>query len=232
MLLKLHDGQNTDTLRLILVGEPAVGKSTFVEVLQTARYADKLPVTVAFDLKPLRVQIRSRRLPETKIRVHLFDMAGMERTRATMPNLFHHINGVIFAYDLSRPRQTLLPIFQKPNSDEMSWLEEVWKFSPNPHKLKFALIGFKRDLLNTADPDSGELKALKEMEEAAMKAIGTEIHHRCSSKVDGHEQLESVIATYLVSLINDIDLMLAPNVPPRNLTPATPSSNNKTGCCQ
>jgi small GTP-binding protein len=124
-------------LKLILCGEPAVGKTSLIK-----RYVDH---SFTADYKPVMgVDITSKDVKleedgrEATISIH--DLGGQRRWDAFRDRFYKGAHLAMFVYDLTRP-ETLDNLVQK-------WIPEFLEYAPTKedHGQKFLLVGNKADL--------------------------------------------------------------------------------------
>ena len=123
-------------LKLILCGDPAVGKTSLIK-----RYVDH---TFTADYKPVMgVDITSKdvRLDdgrEATISIH--DLGGQRRWDAFRDRFYRGAHLAMFVYDLTRT-ETLDNLVEK-------WISEFLEYAPvkEDHSQKFLLVGNKADL--------------------------------------------------------------------------------------
>ncbi|MFW9995279.1 MAG: Rab family GTPase [Candidatus Odinarchaeota archaeon] len=120
-------------LKLLLLGEPQVGKSSlivryiqnrFTEDYKTSLGADFMAKTLVFDEKT----------PTKNINLQIWDIAGQSKFSAFRKLYYTGVAGVLLVYDISKV-DTLKKLVE--------WNDDVKSFSPNAIKV---LIGNKSDL--------------------------------------------------------------------------------------
>ena len=118
------------TLKIVIVGDSQVGKSSIL-----MRFADDLfdshkPCTVGFDFKLKKVTIDG----ET-VKLSCWDTAGQERFQTLTPAYYRGALGIIVVYDISNQRSFL---------NVEKWLTEAYRYVTND-KVTVMIIGNKKD---------------------------------------------------------------------------------------
>lgn len=118
------------TLKILIIGESFVGKSSLLIAYTDDTFSDDVGATIGVDFKTKKIKIDGN-----LINLAIWDTAGSERFRALTPNFYRGAHGVIFVYDVTA-RKT----FEKLNS----WLDEVNAYADKPNIVKM-LVGNKID---------------------------------------------------------------------------------------
>ncbi|XP_004412014.1 PREDICTED: EF-hand calcium-binding domain-containing protein 4B [Odobenus rosmarus divergens] len=97
--------------KIVLVGNSAVGKTSFLRRFCEERFAPGLAATVGIDY-----QVKMVRVDDSSVALQLWDTAGQERYRCITQQFFRKADGVIVMYDVTA-RQSFLSVRQ--------WLSSV-----------------------------------------------------------------------------------------------------------
>jgi len=117
------------TFKILLLGDPAVGKTSLVQRFLHGKFTKDYITTVG--MEPYNHYLD---LEDKKILLNLWDIAAGSLFTSIRNLFFKGAKGALIAFDLTR-RDTFENI--------EVWFDEVSKFSPN---LKFILVGNKNDL--------------------------------------------------------------------------------------
>ncbi|CAH8509420.1 unnamed protein product [Schistosoma turkestanicum] len=127
----------TKRIKIILVGNSNVGKSSLVQSFTKKSGDNESVSTVGTDLK-----LHEMRLNGELIKLYIWDTAGTERFKNHMcPSYFRHAQGALIVYDISCPKS-----FEELNS----WIKMIEQHSGS--RLIKVIIGNKTDLPARAIP--------------------------------------------------------------------------------
>ncbi|CAE7315310.1 hypothetical protein FNF27_02783 [Cafeteria roenbergensis] len=120
-------------IKLLLVGEAGVGKSSILLRFTEDAFDDGQAATIGVDFKVKTVTVGRKR-----VKVTIWDTAGQERFRTLTSSFYRGAHGVLLVYDVTQPET-----FEKLEH----WLGEIDGFSADggAHVAKL-LIGNKSDL--------------------------------------------------------------------------------------
>lgn len=117
-------------IRLVIVGEPCVGKSTVIQRYSKGDFIPHYISTIGVDFfsKVLNVDGKN-------IKIQVWDTAGQERFRTITKSYYRKTAGIILMFDVSK----------EESFDKLSyWLADIEKFKEPSAKV--LLIGNKSDL--------------------------------------------------------------------------------------
>jgi len=117
-------------LKLLLVGDSSVGKTSLLLRYTQGDFKDAVRNTVGVDLKVKMVNFRGK-----KLKLTIWDTAGQERFRTLTSAYYRGAHGIVLVYDISS-RQSF--------EDIKEWLKEVDVYSTNAEAVKM-LVGNKTD---------------------------------------------------------------------------------------
>lgn len=129
---KVVDGEDKlqDMLfKLIVIGEPSVGKSCMLVRAVKNEFKDEYEVTIGAEFNSLYFEIQSK-----KVQVQVWDTAGMEKFRSIIKVFFNGSQAAFIVYDITR-KET----FDKVDN-WVNMLQETT--TPN---IKIILVGNKKD---------------------------------------------------------------------------------------
>lgn len=121
------------TLKLLIIGESGVGKSSLLLRFTEDLFDPQLSATIGVDFKVKTISIEGN-----KTKLAIWDTAGQERFRTLTPSYYRGAQGAILVYDVSS-RET----FSKLDV----WLNELETFANKPDIVKM-LVANKIDKPN------------------------------------------------------------------------------------
>eukprot|EP01113_Clastostelium_recurvatum_P040306 TRINITY_DN625_c0_g1_i1.p1 TRINITY_DN625_c0_g1~~TRINITY_DN625_c0_g1_i1.p1 ORF type:complete len:230 (+),score=22.82 TRINITY_DN625_c0_g1_i1:80-691(+) len=117
-------------LKILLLGESGVGKSSLFSRFTTDQYTPSFMSTVGIDFKVQKTKIDGQ-----LVKLLIYDTAGQERYRAIAESYYRGANGVLLCYDVTNRTS-----FERVQS----WLMQLKNFAPP--ELIVILIANKTDL--------------------------------------------------------------------------------------
>ena len=124
------------TLKIILVGDCKVGKSTFFNKITNKEYKE-YKTTIGLDFKSF-IKMHDNKM----LKINLWDTAGQGRFRCIIKRYFENICGIILIFDLNN-----IDTF---NSTE-EWIFDFIRYNKCDHEHPIILIGNKNDLKCNVD---------------------------------------------------------------------------------
>ena len=118
------------TLKLMLIGEAAVGKSSIMYRYTMNSFKLNMLGTAGIDFKKKEVEI-----DDNKIKIILYDTAGHDRFRKIMKNHCKGANGIVLVYDIGE---------EKSIERLSSWMNDI-KENSDPD-VEVILVGNKADI--------------------------------------------------------------------------------------
>ena len=122
--------EHDEVFKILLIGDQAVGKTTFMVRFCEERFSAMYICTIGLNFKSRVVQCKGK-----SIKVNIFDPTGQERYRAVPRAFYSRANGVLLSFDL-----TSINSFQ----NIMSWVDEIDKSTE--YAVPKVLVGTKCDL--------------------------------------------------------------------------------------
>ena len=120
---------NEISLKIILVGDASVGKTSLLLRYIDNHFPDKHLSTVGVEYRMKNYEYRA-----FNIKLQIWDTAGQERFHSITTNYFHNADGILFVYDITEPRSF---------EGIKQWIIDSEKIGNNFEKL---LVGNKNDL--------------------------------------------------------------------------------------
>lgn len=169
-------------LKLILIGDPGVGKTSLIQQFVHSKFKHSYQVTIGLDVSSKDVELNTPNGKEIA-RLSISDIGGQERF-TTIRHLFYPgANLAMLVYDITRP--------QSLKNLELTWSKELEQYNPpkeNTIDVVKILIGNKSDLedLRSITPEEAD---------TASKAMGCSYHILASAKEnDNVEQAFTTLA--------------------------------------
>jgi len=129
----MEGDQILTTLKLLIIGESSVGKSSLLLRFTDDAFDPEQAATIGVDFKVKTINVNG-----DKIKLAIWDTAGQERFRTLTPSYYRGGQGAILVYDVTNRDS-----FQKVDN----WLNELETYSTN-HDLIKMLVGNKCDMLD------------------------------------------------------------------------------------
>ncbi|EDW00087.1 ras-related protein Rab-18A [Drosophila grimshawi] len=133
-------------IKLLIIGESGVGKSSLIRRFVENKFDDNHDVTIGMDFKSAVMCVDG-----TEYKVALWDTAGAERFRSLTPSFYRKALGAILVYDITC-RESLVKL--------EAWLAEVDSYSDNPN-IAIIVVGNKIDRERVVDREEGRKFARK-----------------------------------------------------------------------
>jgi len=124
------DEEILTTLKLLIIGESGVGKSSLLLRFTDDTFDPEQAATIGVDFK-----VKTLSVEGNKAKLAIWDTAGQERFRTLTPSYYRGAQGVILVYDVTT-RSSFLRLD--------AWLSELETFSTR-HDIVKMLIGNKID---------------------------------------------------------------------------------------
>lgn len=135
------------TLKILVIGESGVGKSSIILAFTTGDYNASFPATIGVDYKCKVMDVNGM-----KVKLGIWDTAGQERYRTLTSSFYREAHGAILVYDVSDPK-SLAKLHE--------WVEELQVYSTKKN-IVCLVVGNKIDKQNRAvSRESGKAFAQK-----------------------------------------------------------------------
>ncbi|XP_011187606.1 ras-related protein Rab-18 [Zeugodacus cucurbitae] len=121
---------NDRTIKLLIIGESGVGKSSLIRRFVEDKFDDNHDVTIGMDFKSKVINIDG-----LEYKLALWDTAGAERFRSLTPSFYRKALGAVLVYDITN-RESLTKL--------EAWLAELENYSDNPN-IATIVVGNKMD---------------------------------------------------------------------------------------
>ncbi|HEX2696364.1 MAG TPA: Rab family GTPase [Anaerolineales bacterium] len=135
---------NTRLLKVVFAGDGNVGKTSLIRSYTEGKFETSRVTTIGVDFHTHTVE-----LPEGKVRLSIWDMAGQERFEFLRSGFYPGSRAAALVYDVTAPESL----------DHLArWREEILKVVPNE---KFIVVGNKIDLDRAQKPQPAQAFANK-----------------------------------------------------------------------
>ena len=128
----INDG-NSEILiiKLLIVGDPGVGKSNFIYRYTKDKFSESNLSTVGFEANTKEIEITDK-----KVIVQLWDSAGQDKYKSITKNLFTRVQGIIILYDITNKKSFM---------NISNWINLIKETNDT---IPYVLAGNKCDLTN------------------------------------------------------------------------------------
>lgn len=126
-------------LKIIVVGEGGVGKTTFINRFANNKFVKDTKITIGAGFYSFHNEVYK----DTIIKLQVWDFGGEKRFRFILPSYCHGAHGVIFAFDLTRSSSLL---------NLSDWFDLVNKNTDGSSVV--LLVGTKADKLGEAGSEA------------------------------------------------------------------------------
>ncbi|XP_050680131.1 ras-related protein Rab-18-B [Leptidea sinapis] len=134
------------TLKILVIGESGVGKSSIILAFTTGDYNSSFPATIGVDYKCKVMEVNG-----VKVKLGIWDTAGQERYRTLTNSFYRDAHGAILVYDASEPK-TLAKLNE--------WVEELQVYSTKKN-IVCLVVGNKIDKPRMVSREAGQAFAQK-----------------------------------------------------------------------
>lgn len=185
----MAEAQEYDVLlKVLMIGDSDVGKSSILLRFTDDLYNDEQPVTIGVDFKIKMVEFGGK-----KVNLTIWDTAGQEKFRSLTSSYYRGTQGIILVYDVTR-RDSF-------NSLEI-WLNEIETYTTNPDVVKL-LVG------NKIDKDNREVSREEAAAFARSKAM---LFIECSAKT--RLGVQQAFEELVMKILETPTLLKNPNAKP------------------
>jgi len=124
-----NDNSDILIIKLLIVGDPGVGKSNFIYRYTKDQFSDNSLSSVGFESNSKEIDITDK-----KVIVQLWDSAGEDKFKSITKNLFSRVQGIIIVYDITNKKSFL---------SVSNWIKLINEENNN---IPYVLAGNKCDL--------------------------------------------------------------------------------------
>ena len=166
---------NTKILKMCMLGDGGVGKTTFIERIVSGKFNSNTKMTIGVDFQVIHKKIIRENMDPVNLTISVWDLGGEHQFRIILPSYITGANGGLLLFDAARYATT---------KDLHEWVE-LWR-NHTKKGTPLYLIASKMDKLepHRKYPLEREIELLK-------KRLQIETHFCISSKTG--ENIEEVI---------------------------------------
>lgn len=132
--------QDPVTLKILVIGESAVGKSCLLVRYTDNRFEESFVTTIGVDFKTKLLSIDNQ-----SVKMQIWDTAGQEQFKSITKAYFRGAHGILVVFDLTRRDTFIL---------SQSWIESIREGSSDP--IEIILVGNKCDLPRAVSEDEAK----------------------------------------------------------------------------
>ncbi|KAH0788386.1 small GTP-binding protein [Histomonas meleagridis] len=194
--------ENAPNIKLVLLGESTVGKTSIVNVVHGGEFIPDQTATIGacFHIKKMKIG-------DVALKLHIWDTAGQERFRSLAPMYYRDAQFALLVYSIDNPDSF--------NAIE-TWYRGLVDDCPEmPHVV---LIGNKVDLVDKRQVETEQGKELA----AKLNAKFYEV-----SAKENHDSINKMIE----EIAEDASKDLSPEPGPQNLVKNPQVRDKKNSCC-
>ena len=166
------DIKNYDrSIKVILIGDSNVGKTSIISRLVNNQYSDEYTPSISLEYNNHSIKINN-----FVIRMQIWDTAGQEKTNSIISNYYRSAEVAIFVYSINK--------LQSYNNIQ-EWYKELINENNDDNNVKKVLLGNKLDLEN-------ERKVEFETANSFAKANGFEVFAEITCKNDEGQNIYNI----------------------------------------
>uniref|UniRef100_A0A6B2LLC2 Uncharacterized protein n=1 Tax=Arcella intermedia TaxID=1963864 RepID=A0A6B2LLC2_9EUKA len=167
--------------KLVMVGEVGVGKSSLLLRYTDHTFTDQDIASIGADFK-VKHMVSHRK----KLKLQIWDTAGMEKFRLMTSSYFGGANGVVVVFDVTN---------RDSFANAERWIAEATNYSNQDQPLKYVFVGNKVDLVS----DKTKREVATSEGESLAKKYNNSTYFEASAKSNLHvDELFECLASQLV----------------------------------
>jgi small GTP-binding protein len=167
-----------DRLRLIVVGDSGVGKTSVILRYTKGLTAGMMAPTVGVDCRSAVCE-----LAKIQYRLEIWDTAGQERYRSFAASYFRQADGVMLFYSVT----------SRQSFENLSYWKQLVDSSKSADNVPVIILGNKSDMVEVRDIDPGE-------GESRAQSLGCEFLETSALTGEGVEQAFEAITKTIITM--------------------------------
>jgi len=131
---------SNNIVKIILVGNRNVGKSSILYRYCENRFKNNIPATIGIDLKIKEIQLKTQEMlgnEDGKLIMQIWDTSGNEKFRSIILTYFRSAKVVVFVYDQNNKQSFI---------DLSNWIDIVRQETSNNHNIAIIIVASKCEL--------------------------------------------------------------------------------------
>jgi small GTP-binding protein len=133
---------NEELLKILVIGESAVGKSCLLLRYTDDKFQDTFMTTIGVDFKTKFITVDG-----TAVKLQIWDTAGQEKFRSITKAYYRGAHGILVVFDVSR-RDTF--------NQTRVWIDSIRDSSADSNPIDVIIVGNKCDLERAVTRDEAE----------------------------------------------------------------------------
>ena len=129
----MKNQKKMNDIKLILLGDVGVGKTSIMQRIAKNKYEDTKDATIG-----IQYEIKIIKYKDKSYRIQLFDTAGQEKYKSIINSFYRLGNGFFVVFDLTN---------ESSLNSVKNWIKEIQEKSPEPDPI-IIILGNKNDLEN------------------------------------------------------------------------------------
>ena len=147
MKIKGDKQEKTLQIRILIIGEDLIGKTSIIERYVNNSYIEKYLVTIGMDVRLKRLEINN-----CDVDVAINDTAGQERFRSMTRMVYKSSDGILLGFDLTN----------KKTFDQINyWIESIEENKRKDYPLCVVLFGNKCDYKEHIEIKDVDIETIK-----------------------------------------------------------------------
>lgn len=215
---------NQDTIKILILGDSGVGKSTFVHSFINGYVLNKKIIypTVGVDYESVNIMFK-----DIQYKIFFFDSSGQDKFKSLIPTYYKYIQCFIFMYDLTTPSSKDNIIKHMNDS-----VENLNKHGINFEDITSIIIANKYDLIHTlGDLDKNEIiNQCKELADSTELDVLLSSSKQELTGFTSKSCIYHLINEHIIKTSSKIDIQNIPSTPKINIKKIKKETSDNCAC--